>query len=61
MPDSPDRDRYIARPLGAGGWCIWDTQLDGPVFGADTLPEDQAREVARRLSQAFRLGQASTT
>jgi hypothetical protein len=61
MPDNPDSDRYIARPLDAGGWCVWDTELAGPVFGADILPEDKAREVARRLSQANRPGPASTT
>jgi hypothetical protein len=49
-----DPDRYAARPLGAGDWFVWDTQRHEPVFGSDTLGEYQAREAARRLSQAYR-------
>jgi hypothetical protein len=49
-----DPDRYTARPLGAGDWFIWDTRRYEPVFGSDMLPEDEAREAARRLSQAYR-------
>ena len=54
MPNQPDPDRYIARPLGEGDWFIWDTRRNVPVFGMDTLREGQAREAARRLSQAYR-------
>jgi hypothetical protein len=55
MPCPPDdADRYTARPLGEGDWFIWDTRRNVPVFGMDTLRESQAREAARRLSQAYR-------
>src|SRR5437763_1432855 len=52
QPD--DADRYTARPLGWGDWFVWDTRQNAPVFGMDTLREGQAREAARRLSQAYR-------
>jgi hypothetical protein len=55
MPTGPnDHDRYTARPVGAGDWCVWDTRQNEPVFGTDTLREYQAHEAARRLSQAYR-------
>jgi hypothetical protein len=55
MPSSPaNPDRYTARPLGEGVWFVWDTRRNEPVFGSDLLPEDEAREAARRLNQAYR-------
>jgi hypothetical protein len=59
-PAKPDRGRYVARPLGAGDWCVWDTRRTEPVFGTEPLRKDQAREAARRLSQAYRRALASS-
>jgi hypothetical protein len=50
----PDANRYAARPLGGGDWCVWDTRRDEPVFETEMLREGEAREAARRLSQAYR-------
>src|SRR2546426_332185 len=52
MPDDPDR--YHARPVDVFDWCVLDTQQHEPVFGSDTLGEDEARRTARRMSQAYR-------
>ena len=46
-------DRYAARPAGAE-WCVWDLMRDELVFGAERLPEEQARVLACRLSAAYR-------
>jgi hypothetical protein len=55
MPSQPDdADRYHARPIGVVDWCVWDTRRNEPVFGSDTLRENEARRTARRLSQAYR-------
>jgi len=49
-------DRYVVRPAtGAPDrWDVWDTVRDEPVFGAQALPEENARELARRLNEAYR-------
>jgi hypothetical protein len=48
-------DRYVAEPTGAGAWwCVWDTVRDQVVYGYEALREDQARQVARRLNEAYR-------
>ncbi len=55
MPSQPDDlDRYDARTIGVVNWCVWDTRRNEPVFGSDMLSEDEAREAAPRLSQAYR-------
>ena len=55
MPSQPaDPERYMARPLGWGDWFVWDARRNEPVFGLDMLGEDQARDAAQRLSQAYR-------
>ena len=48
--------RYVVRPAtGAQDrWDVWDTVRDEPVFGAQALPEENARELARRLNGAYR-------
>ena len=50
----PDQERYVARSLRDGLWCVWDTRCNEPVFETEALREDQALEAARRLSQAYR-------
>ena len=50
----PDRERYVARSLGNGQWCVWDTRCNESVFETEALREDQALAAARRLSQAYR-------
>jgi len=47
-------DRYAARPAGAE-WCVWDLMRDELVFGAERMPEEQARVLACRLSAAYLL------
>jgi hypothetical protein len=48
-------DRYVVRPAtGAPDcWDVWDIVRDEPVFGAQGLPEENAREIARRLNEAY--------
>jgi hypothetical protein len=46
-------DRYVARQTGAA-WCVWDTLRDELVFGAERMNEEQARALARQLSDAYR-------
>lgn len=47
-------ERYVARSLGNGQWCVWDTRCNDSVFETEGLSEAQALETARRLSQAYR-------
>jgi hypothetical protein len=49
-------DRYVVR-LATGApdrWDVWDAVRDELVFGAQGLPEENARELARRLNEAYR-------
>ena len=48
-------DRYVVRPAtdAQGLWDVWDTVRDEPVFGGLALPEENARELARRLNEAY--------
>ena len=46
-------DRYGARQTGAA-WCVWDTLRDELVFAAEGMTEEQARALARQLSDAYR-------
>ena len=48
-------NRYVITPTGtADEWAVWDTTRDAPVFGAEALSEDIARDVAHRLNDAYR-------
>ena len=48
-------DRYIIRRTGGPDqWCVWDRLRDEPVFGAEVVSKDQARDLARRLNDAYR-------
>jgi hypothetical protein len=49
-------DRYVIRPASDAPdrWDVWDTLRDRPVYGARELPEERARDVARRLNEAYR-------
>ena len=47
-------DRYTVRRSETGLWAVWDTRRDEPVFGGETLSEAAAREMARRLNEAYR-------
>ena len=46
-------DRYGARQTGAA-WCVWDRLRDELVFGAKLMTKEQARAMARQLSDAYR-------
>jgi len=49
------RDRYVIRPtVNPDRSCVWDTERDAVVFGAEDLTKDQAAETARRLNDAYR-------
>jgi hypothetical protein len=52
-PPGDDPDRYVVRRDGLE-WCVWDTMQNARVFGADGLTERYARELASRLSAAYR-------
>jgi len=48
------QDCYVIRPTDVqSGWCVWDTHSDVVVFGGEDLTEDEARTMARRLSDAY--------
>ena len=48
-------NRYVITPAGtADQWTVWDTMRDAPVFGAEALSEEIARDVAHRLNDAYR-------
>jgi hypothetical protein len=61
------KDRYVIKPADAPDvWGVWDMVRDAPVFGADALPKDRARDVARELNEfmalrpaSFRIGRAA--
>lgn len=49
------RDRYeVRRGQQPGEWKVWDTHADAVVFGAESIPERAATELARRLNEAWR-------
>jgi hypothetical protein len=49
------RDRYqVRRGQQPGEWKVWDTHTDAVVFGAESIPERAATELARRLNEAWR-------
>ena len=49
------QDRYVVRSAGyPDRWCVWDTHHDAVVFGAKSLTEPQAQEMAQRLNEQWR-------
>ena len=49
------QDRYVARPTSNPDfYCVWDTHQDSIVFGAKSVTEPQAIEIAQRLNEAYR-------
>jgi len=49
------RDRYEVRQGGQPGeWKVWDTRTDAVVFGAESMTETAATDLARRLNEAWR-------
>jgi len=50
-------DRYAVRPSEGGRWAVWDTRRDEPVAGGEGLTEAAARDLARRLNEAYRRSQ----
>jgi hypothetical protein len=48
-------DRYEVRQgEQPGEWKVWDTRTDAAVFGAESMTESAATELARRLNEAWR-------
>jgi len=53
MVSSTTPDRYTVRREG-DLWTVWDTHRDEAVVGGEALAESAARDVARRLNEAYR-------
>ena len=46
--------RYVVRRgEEPGQWQVFDTRVNSPVFGAESMTESAAAEYARRLNQAY--------
>jgi hypothetical protein len=49
------RDRYQVRQgEQPGEWKVWDTLADAVVFGAESMTESAATDLAGRLNEAWR-------
>ena len=48
-------ERYVIRPTDTlGEWQVWDTHTDAVVFGAESMTESGAINLARRLNEVWR-------
>ena len=56
-PAAHAADRYTIRPGESGRWTVWDTRRDEPVALGEGLTESAARDLARRLNDAYRRSQ----
>ena len=49
-----EKDRYVVRQLSRRQWQVFDTCVNAPVYGAESMTENAATELARRLNDTYR-------
>jgi len=55
MAGTGSSPRYVVRPgEEPGQWQVYDTRVNAPVYGAESMTENAATDYARRLNQAYR-------
>ncbi len=54
MAGTGSSPRYVVRPgEEPGQWQVFDTYVNAPVFGAESMTESAATDHAQRLNRAY--------
>ena len=55
MAGTGSSPRYVVRPgEEPGQWQVYDTYVNAPVFGAESMTESAATDHAQQLNRAYR-------